>query len=364
VCRGIVLLLVVLPAALPALAEDAASIIARMQQATIDRAEGVNAYRMTRRVMGQASTQYYQRVDVETQDGGFYPVFQPVSVQDLRCSVDAETQRMSAEDLEAYAGALETTGDAMATEVENGLEEAGLPRGLFTAMGAGGDPWATTDLRRMTGSMAVFARGAAEAERDNQAEAAAADPGADRRQMLEFGERAKLVGTESLDGTDAYHLRADGLDYVQEADGQTFTIEVMSVWIDVAHLVPLKTVMEGTVSSSEGDRPMVIEKLDQDYRNVPDSRLYESHRQVMRIEGMMDETQTAQAAEVQKQMAELKKQLAAMPPDQRKMMESMMGSQLGMMPGMAQGGGMDIETTVDEIRVLPAAAGECVESSG
>ena len=109
---------------------------------------------------------------------------------------------------------------------------------------------------------------------------------------------------------------------------------------------------------------MVIEKLDLDYRNVPDSKLYESHRQVMRLQGMMDEAQTAQAAEARKQMVELQKQLAAMPPDQRKMMERMMGSQLGSLPGMAQGGGMDIETTVDEIKVLPASTGECVESSG
>ena len=72
------------------------------------------------------------------------------------------------------------------------------PRGLFTGMGAGGDPWATTDMRRMTGTMATFARGAAASERELAAEPEVSAE--DASGQLEFARKAELVGTEEVDG--------------------------------------------------------------------------------------------------------------------------------------------------------------------
>ena len=246
------------------------------------------------------------------------------------------------------------TGDGVATEVENGLEKAGLPRGLFSAMGKGGDPWATTDMRRMTGSMAMFARAAGQAEQNQPS--SGDQPAADASQMLAFARQAEVVGTEQIDGRAAFHLRAEDLNQVQEADGQTFTIQAMSLWIDSTEYVPLQSKLTGVVTSGKETRPFLIEKLDMDYRQVPDSKLYESFKQVLRIGGMMDAKQQAEMREAQKQMAEFEQQMAAMPASQRQMMEKMMGGRLDMMRKMAAGGGFETETSIEEIKVLPLIA--------
>ncbi len=340
--RGICgFILAVLPP-LAAAADDAAAVFEEMRQKQIARSEGVDAYMVTREMSGHQVTEYYQRFELEGDDGLVYPVFQRVPAENVSCGSQSAS-KLSPEELEAYARALETGGDAMAGEVEDGLEEAGLPRGLFTGLGAGGDPWATTDMRRMTGTMATFARGAAAAERER---AAAPEVTAqDASGQLEFARKAELVGMEELDGRTAYHLRADELNQTQESDGQTYTIDTMSLWIDTGQHVPLKLRMDGIATSGGESRELYIEKIDSDYRQVPDSDLYESYRQVMSFGGVMDESQQAQMEQARQQMVEFEKQMAKMPESQRQMMEQMMGPQLDTMRKLAAGGGLEIETT-------------------
>jgi len=330
--------------------QDASSILEVMRQKQIDRAEGVDAYIVVRQVASQRLTEYHKRFDVDDGKGNTYPMFQSVRMPDVQCLTEEQAALMMPEGLETYAGALESTGDVLGGEVENGLAEAGLPRDLFNTLGAGGDPWATTDVRRMYGGMATFARGAADAQRQNASESEATPDGSE---FLDFAEDAKLVGTEKIDGNAAFHLRAEGLKQVQEADGQTFTIEAMSFWIDSADYVPLRTKVEGTASDGRETRPLTIEKLDTDYRNVPDSNLYESFKQSMRIGGMMDAAQEAQMKEAQQKMAEFEQQMAEMPASQRQMMERMMGPQLETMRQMVKGGAFETETTIEEIKVVP-----------
>ncbi|HEX5788323.1 MAG TPA: hypothetical protein VFY03_09100, partial [Woeseiaceae bacterium] len=70
---------------------------------------------------------------------------------------------------------------------------------------------------------------------------------------------------------------------------------------------------------------------------------------------MFDAAQEAEMQEAQAKMMEFEKQLAEMPPDQRRMMEGMMGSQLETMRAMAAGGGFQSEMTVTSITVNPPA---------
>ena len=202
---------------------------------------------------------------------------------------------MTPEGLEAYADGLEMVGGAMAGEIENGLEQAGMPRDLFTTMGKGGDPWATTDMRQFTGGMATFARGAADAKRENAAEVEAREAEAPdlQAQIQRFAGEAKLVGTAEVDGRNAYHLRADGLNQVHEADGQKMVTDAMNLWIDDTDFIPLKMKTEGTMTSGKETRPFTMEKFDLDYRPVPDSEMYESYRQVIKMGGMMDKAKDA-----------------------------------------------------------------------
>jgi len=337
-----------------AFAKDAASILQTMQEKQMARTEGVDAYSVTRQTMGQTIIEYYRRIEVAV-EGSTVPVFVRAQANDFRCGTNGKAMTMTPEALEAYADGLEMTGDALAGEIENGLAEAGLPRHLFTAMGKGGDPWATTDMRQFTGGMATFARGAAGAKRNQAAEAkanAAAAPEM-QNQLERFAAEAKLVGTEKIGGRKAFHLRADGLNQVQEADGQKFVTDVMNLWVDSDEYVPRKMEFSGTLTSGKETRPFSMEKEDSDYRRVADSQMYESYQQVMRMGGVMDKAQEAEMRKAKKEMAKLEKQLAEMPASQRQMMEKMMGGQLDMVRKMAEGGGFEVETNIKEIKVLP-----------
>lgn len=179
---------------------------------------------------------------------------------------------------------------------------------------------------------------------------ATSDPQAMRR----FMDSARLVGTETVDGRAAYHLHVDDLGEVQKADGNEYRIHTIDLWLDSKEYVPLRMLMEGTMVSGRETRPITIENVQTDYRTVPGSTMYESFKQTMQINGMMDAEQQAQMREAQAKMEQFEQQLADMPAGQRKMMEKMMGSQLEMVKNMAAGGGLQTEIITQSIVVNPA----------
>jgi hypothetical protein len=135
-------------------------------------------------------------------------------------------------------------------------------------------------------------------------------------------------------------------------------MEVMNIWIDAEEYVPLRMKVDGTITSGNETRPMTIETLMSDYRTVPGSKMYESYKQTVRLAGMLDAAQEAEMREAAKQMAEFEKQMASMPPSQRKMMENMLGPQMEAMRGMASGGGFQTEKVIRSIQVNPPMVAE------
>ncbi len=357
------LLTLTLLAALPgiAAAKNAGDILDTMREKQLERWQGVDMYVVEQKVMGQSTRTWYQRAEIETDGGGTQTVFLPMPDSQVRAGHCPGTMQMTPEDMEAYADGMEMVGAGMGKEIEDGLEAAGLPRGLLAASGS--DPTATFDPRVMMGSNATFMRAAANAERER----AAADPTAPARedagQMAQFMAKAKLVGTEQVEGRKAYHLQADNLDQVQQMDGREFHVNSVSLWVDTSKYVPLQTRVEGIMVSGSESRPMTLESIQSDYRDVPGSRMYEPYRQTMKISGMMDAGQEAQMEEAQAKMAEMEKQLASMPPEQRQMMENMMGPQLQQMRSMSAGGGFQTELSIASITVNPdlaaATGGSC-----
>jgi hypothetical protein len=174
-------------------------------------------------------------------------------------------------------------------------------------------------------------------------------------QTAKFMETARLVGRETLDGRPAFHLESAGLDQVQKTDDGEYRVETVSLWLDAEEYVPLRTTVEGTMVSGDQARPVTIETLQSDYRQVPNSRMYEPYRRVTTISNAMTPEQEAEMLKAQQQMQEFEQQLATMPPDQRRMAENMMGPQLEMMRSMAAGGGFRTEVTVRGITVNPGA---------
>lgn len=251
-------------------------------------------------------------------------------------------------------------------------EKAGFPPGkevmagmapgldmLGDALAQGGGDMPAMDLRGMTSQMSMFARAAATApENDGRGDAKqAADD------FSKFISRARLDGTEPVVATsgepgqkrDAYRLVADNLTDIQleqpKGDAK-FTLDKATLWLDKEQLVPIRLLMEGKVESKGKTTPLTIEKLDLDYKQV--GPLYESHRQVYRLAGMMagmSEKDRKKMEKAQADMAKAKAQLESMPPDQRAMVEKMMGSQMDKLDAMVSGDAVTSETEVVSIAI-------------
>jgi hypothetical protein len=167
-----------------------------------------------------------------------------------------------------------------------------------------------------------------------------------------FSDSAALVGTETVDGREAHHLVAENLDRARSfAEGGEFTLQTINVWIDADEYVPLRMVMDGTLDTDGTPRPVTIETIERDYRNVAGSNMYEPYQQVMRLTGEMADETKRQMEEARAQLAEFDKQMAEMPESQRQMMMNMMGEQIEMMRKMAAGDGIEIVTDVRSITV-------------
>jgi len=326
-------------------AQDARSVLDTMRAKQLERWEGVTAYVVEQSLMGNSTRTRFQRTEVEDDQGDVHTLFLPVSPT-AAASCD-ETRRLSPEELRAFAAGSEMTGDAVAGGIEQGMADAGLPPELLQANGS--SPSATLDPRVLMGGNAAFLRAATDAGEG----AAGSDGGAAAAELAEVMDQATLQGTETVEGREAYLLRAADLGQTQTFDGGEYTLDSVSPWIDTEHYVPLKTRMQGAMTTNGETRPVTIERVDGDYRQVPDSNLYEPYRQVTSLSGMMDAAQQAQLREAQAQMQQMEQQLASMPAEQRAMMERMMGPQLEMIRNMAKSGGFEMETQVSRIVVNP-----------
>ena len=331
-------------------AEDAQSIIKEMTARDAARKSGVQFYVVRQSVMGQSVSQYFERTEVKLADGSSTETFRSVSGPELQNRSSGGGQTLTSAQAEAHAQGMEQTGSLVSSEMEKGLQNAGLPPNMLKSMGSPSEPWASPDPKTMMGAGAGFIRAAGQAnaqkgQGQEDAEALAA-------QMADFANTATLVGKESVGHGNAFHLRSDDINQVQSSDGQEFTIQTMNVWVDDAEYVPLKMRMEGTAEVDGQTRDIFVEQHWSDYRKVPDSKMYESYKQLMRMGGVLTPKEEAQMLEAKEKMAEFEAQMASMPDSQRKMMESMMGSQMEMMRKMISGGAFEIETIVSDIQIV------------
>lgn len=186
---------------------------------------------------------------------------------------------------------------------------------------------------------------------------------ADMELMASFLEGAILMGIETINGKSAMHIKANiseeaANEFAAQQSGEmpgdaSFVPNSSSVWIEVDTYALLKHRMDGIATKGRKSREFYIENANEDYRVVPGSNMYMPYKRVMRMGGVMNEKELKDLKKVQKQLEEFDKELAAMPPDQRKMMEDMMGSQMEAMRGMARTGAMENVELIDEILVNP-----------
>ncbi len=343
----------------PVIAEDARSIADKMRQAQIERWEGVNTYLVQQSVMGQTVHQFYERDITLDPEGNPVPGFRlvPFSEIERRRAEGSGFEWMGPDALNQMAEDYRRTGEGLASGIEDGLADAGLPRGLFSNPGS--DPWATTDTRVMMGGMADFLDFAADARRSEGSDPVARVDD----DYSTFLEQAQLVGKVDVAGKPALHLRADDLEHTSDAgDGKSMTIHTAALWVDAEAFVPLRFSLDGTMTAAGETRPITIERTNSDYRKVPGSKMYEPYRQVMRISGQLDPGQRKQMQEAQAKLAELEQQMATMPESQRSMIMGRMGPQLETMRSIASGGGLEVVTEIRHIAVNPAALPDAMKT--
>lgn len=133
----------------------------------------------------------------------------------------------------------------------------------------------------------------------------------------------------------------------------TVAIHSIDLWIDAEYFVDRKLRMEGVMTENGQSRDVFMEQEWQDYRNVPNSTLYEPYKRVMRAGGILTEAQQAELAEAQTQLAQYEREMASMPAAERAMVESMMGGQIEQMRNMVSGGAIEIEVITTSIEINP-----------
>ena len=300
--------------------QNAQQILEKSLAMDVQRKQGVSSYIIDQTMFGSNMLLYYEKVEGVGPDGVAYASFRLVPPDEIAAR-QGNGAVMSQEQLGLYAQGIEAIGSQIDSQ---------------------------TGDSSLTGNLATFVR-AAETAQENRNDGSA-DALTEAQQMASFAAIAEFVGVETVDDKQAFHVRADNLNYSQPTnDGQEFTVNTVSLWIDTQQYVTLKLRMDGIALSDGELRDMYIEKVDTDYRAV--GTLYEPYRQTMRMGGILDPAREAEMAESQAQLEDLETQMASMPPSQKAMMENMMGPQIEMLRGIVSGDGIQVETIVHEIRV-------------
>lgn len=358
--RRLAIAFVALVSATPAAADSnsAEALFDKMQEVDARRAKGVSDYAMDITMMGHDTTLFYERVSIPVPNDEPIETFRLVSFDEMKKRQEAG-RGMPPDAWQAYSDGLRQTGSAMSNEMNRGMTEAGLPSGMLDGIGSdpagpGAEPWASPNPSTMMSSMAGFTEAAGDSSSKGRG---AAEEAAMAESMLLFKKRAKIVGKERIGKRTAVHARARDLNVVEEVDGHELTVNTISLWIDAEKYVPLKMRMEGVVTRGRESQEMFIERMDDDYRTVPGSKLYMPYRNVIRMSGVLGPKERKEMQDARKQLEDLDQQLASMSPEQRAMVQNTVGSQIEMLRKMVDRGDMTVVTTVRAIRVNTGLSG-------
>jgi hypothetical protein len=171
-------------------------------------------------------------------------------------------------------------------------------------------------------------------------------------------DRIQLTGREEVDGRPTYRLEMHDLNVSQTTeDGAQIDFNSAAVWIDEEYFVRRKMRMEGMMHAEGESREFFFESLNQDYRNVPGSHLYEPYRTVLRTGGMITPEQQREMQAAMAQLEDYERQMASMPASQRAMVERMMGDKIEQARSLATGGAVKFELITTSLVINPDFSG-------
>jgi len=315
-----------------AMPQEAQDILRSAQARQVERYATVDNYAVVQSMGGIEVPMYYEKFEVNGQ-----PAFRLVPINEYQGAVGEDGEPLTADELREMADATEEASEEMDKQMQG---QGGMAPGM--------------SMSGMMMDNATFYRAAAAGLDEAEDGDWGRDDAAKKLQgMAEFARRATVVGTETIDGREAYVLRAEDLSDIvlsQPDDEAQYALQTMTAWIDKEELVMLRLKMDGTLEREGQTREMTIETIQQDYRQA--GPLYESYRQVLRISGLMGEISEKDRKEMEKakkQIEEMEAQLDQMPASARSMVEGQIKKSRAMMDAMLNDGTM--ETTVDVVRI-------------
>ena len=338
-------------------AQSPAEIFSEMDSRKRASLNGVQNYTQLKSMMGLCAVEYYEKESTQSVDGRGtvdYMRLVPISEISARRSPDSAIANMSPEEMEMAADQLRAQGPAMESAMREEMASAGLPGGIGNMLmnPPPNEPWLSANPNDMMGMYGTMLDAAAQGKRQDAAREAEARTEAQSDQLARVADQTRVVGRETFAGREAIVMVADGLNHTQSSDdGQEFTIQKMTLWVDANEYLPLKMRMDGIATEGGETRELRIEREDTDYRTVPGcNAMNEPFRTVMRVAGILNEEQQAQMVEAQAQLEQMDSQLASLPASQRDMIMRQMGPQMEMLRGLAAGEGIEIVSEISEMR--------------
>lgn len=319
----------------------------------------IDNYLVVTETMGVSAAEFYEKVSSYQQDGRTHYVMRLVPINELqeRESPDNPLTSASSTELRNAADLIEQQGQRAQMEFERELADSGVGSLGGGALGnmllnpPPDEPWLSANPKDMTSMYATMLRGAADAK-DYQA---AQDPEADAQRNAaatrQVKENSRIIGEETIDGRPAVGIMADNVAMTQNSNGQEFTLNSVTMWVDKERFVPLRLSMKGVATGNGQPQEMNIERDDMDYQQVQGcGNLLKPMHSVMRLGGALTAEQQQQMQEARAQMAQMQQQLARLPESQKAMIMRQMGPQMEMMEKMMSGGGIEVESRIISIK--------------
>ncbi len=168
----------------------------------------------------------------------------------------------------------------------------------------------------------------------------------------EIAERAELEGKESVDGEQCHVVAINdlsGLDLNQDMGQGAFVPKSGLLYVDTDDHLIRKMQMEGEITRDGQTSPMTAVTVLSDYRDVEGML----HPYLMQItaSGLAAGMSEEDAANARKSLEEMEENLEGMDPNQRAMVERMMGGQMDNLRKMLESGQFEIEVITKEVRV-------------
>ncbi len=162
--------------------------------------------------------------------------------------------------------------------------------------------------------------------------------------------QVKYAGTGKVDGRKTHILSVKDLNEWMGADEGMQKV-TGKLWVDDRAWVVRKMEMDTEIEGEKGEKvPVKITVRKEDFRKV--NGMLMPYRTVVTVPVPgAQEMSPEEEQKMRKNIAEMQRQLEQAPPEMRKMIEKMMGPRMEMMQKMLAGGGIEIVTTVKQVKV-------------